>query len=284
MIDHRIHTFLKLCELGNYRKTAEALNMTQPAVTQHIHFLEDLYGFKLFIYQDRKLSRTKEGEELEKHALATVYNDENFKKSARKPKKKRIAIGATKTIGEYAIEPAVLNLLANDKFQIELIIDNTKNLLSNLHDLKLDILLLEGYFNKNEYAHSHIKSEKLVGICSFDHPFANKSVAIEEIFSQHLIAREEGSGTRSIFQQTLKENGYSFDSFENISTISSFKLIEKAVLASMGISFVYQCIPDLSKDLATFTIQNIEMHHEFNFVHLKNDDVAEIIQLLKNDM
>lgn len=40
MIDYRVKTFLALCDFMNYRKTAQILNMTQPAVTQHIHFLE----------------------------------------------------------------------------------------------------------------------------------------------------------------------------------------------------------------------------------------------------
>ena len=43
MIDSRMETFLTLCRVMNYRKTAELLNMTQPAVTQHIHYLENHY-------------------------------------------------------------------------------------------------------------------------------------------------------------------------------------------------------------------------------------------------
>ncbi|HAJ15688.1 helix-turn-helix domain-containing protein [Sharpea azabuensis] len=39
MIDTRLKTFLMLCKIRNYRKTAEALHMTQPAVTQHIHYV-----------------------------------------------------------------------------------------------------------------------------------------------------------------------------------------------------------------------------------------------------
>ena len=43
MLDHRLQTFLTLCETGNYTKTAEILNMTQPAVSQHIRYLENHY-------------------------------------------------------------------------------------------------------------------------------------------------------------------------------------------------------------------------------------------------
>ena len=43
MLDFRIYTFLELCKTLSYTKTAEKLHMTQPAVTQHIKFLEELY-------------------------------------------------------------------------------------------------------------------------------------------------------------------------------------------------------------------------------------------------
>ena len=68
MIHTRMETFLTLCRLMNYRKTAEELNMTQPAVTQHIHYLEEYYGCKLFLYDRRSLKKTKEAELLKRYA------------------------------------------------------------------------------------------------------------------------------------------------------------------------------------------------------------------------
>ena len=53
MLDYRIYTFLTLCEKMNYTKTAEVLHITQPAVTQHIRWLEDQYRCRLFSYQER---------------------------------------------------------------------------------------------------------------------------------------------------------------------------------------------------------------------------------------
>lgn len=75
MIDNRILTFLTLCKDMNYRKAAEELNMTQPAVTQHIQYLEKEYGCKLFSYDKRVLTITNEGKELKKHAENIVYQD-----------------------------------------------------------------------------------------------------------------------------------------------------------------------------------------------------------------
>ena len=64
MLDFRINTFLTACQCMNYTKTAELLHITQPAVTQHIHFLEEYYQAKLFLYEGKKLKLTAAGEML----------------------------------------------------------------------------------------------------------------------------------------------------------------------------------------------------------------------------
>jgi electron transport complex protein RnfC len=68
MVDPRIETFLTLCKVMNYRKTAEILNMTQPAVTQHIHYLENLYRCKLFEYDRKTLTMTRQAKILKEYA------------------------------------------------------------------------------------------------------------------------------------------------------------------------------------------------------------------------
>ena len=62
MLDYRVLTFLALYDEMNYRRTAEKLNMTQPGVTQHIHYLENYYGVKLFEYNGKTLTKTKNAE------------------------------------------------------------------------------------------------------------------------------------------------------------------------------------------------------------------------------
>ena len=67
MLDYRVETFLILYDQMNYRKTAEILNMTQPGVTQHIHYLEHYYGVKLFRYDGRTLTRTRDAQRLKRY-------------------------------------------------------------------------------------------------------------------------------------------------------------------------------------------------------------------------
>ena len=75
MLDYRALTFLTLYEQMNYRRTAEKLNMTQPGVTQHIHYLESYYGVKLFAYNGRLLTRTKQAEQLKQYFESVLAED-----------------------------------------------------------------------------------------------------------------------------------------------------------------------------------------------------------------
>lgn len=48
MLDFRTETFLCVCRHMNFTKAASELGITQPAVSQHIHYLEDYYHARLF--------------------------------------------------------------------------------------------------------------------------------------------------------------------------------------------------------------------------------------------
>ena len=79
MLDHRIDTFLMLCNLMNYRKTAQTLELTQPAVTQQIHYLENRYGQKLFLYKNHRLVKTEAAKVLEQYARAAKLQEQSLR-------------------------------------------------------------------------------------------------------------------------------------------------------------------------------------------------------------
>ncbi len=281
MIDNKIETFLTLCDLMNYRKTAEALNMTQPAVTQHIHGLERRYGEKLFQYNGRTLSKTSFCFRLERHARSVVYNELLFCRQQLPQQRRRLAVGATKTIGDYLLDDMVLALLDDPQIEPTVIVENTHVLLGMLDNFQLDFVMLEGYFDKGIYGHRLMERQRLVGICGKNHPFAGRAVMLEELFGERLILREEGSGTRNIFQHFLQEKNYSLQQFSSQAVLSSFKLIELAVERGRGISFVYQPVGERNDGIATFELAEGEMVHEFNYVFLKNTGIAETIDRLQ---
>lgn len=270
MLDNRINTFIKLCDTMNYRKTAEFLNMTQPAVTQHIKYLEKEYNCKLFSYNYRKLSKTDEAIKLEKYARTMLKNEEDFKEKIESKSQEHIRVGATKTIGNYVIIDYVKKYLLKEGNTLTLIIDNTANLLNMIDNNMLDFAIIEGNFDKSYYHYSLFRCERFVGICNKNHSFADKRISIDKIFDETIIVREVGSGTRDIIEQELRKNSYSLSNFEKQICISSFDVIKDLVKSNFGISFVYESVAKSDEMIAIFELADKEIYREFNVVSLNN--------------
>lgn len=278
MIDFRITTFLTLCETMNYRITAEKLNMTQPAVTQHIQYLEKYYGCKLFLYNGKTLSKTKEASILEHYSYANSYNEHELVASLSKPSICHLKIGATKTIGEFVIAKNVTNFLKDNNNNLSLIVDNTMNLLHFLDSGNIDFAVIEGFFDKKIYDYELFRYESFVGICSPSHHFAGKEVDFDDLLLESLILRELGSGTRDVFEQILYENNFSIDSFRKVICINNFSLILNLVSNNIGISFVYETIAKNTKNISMFTLKNKSIVREFNYIYLKNTSAKDKLQ------
>ncbi len=275
MLDYRIDTFLTLYEQMNYRKTAEILNMTQPGVTQHVHYLEDFYGVKLFIYDGRHLVRTEQAEKLKCHFTSVRAAENSLKEGFVQTNTVHLRVGATKTIGEFVIMPAVCGFLLEENHVLDLTVDNTEKLLAMLSRGDLDFAIIEGVFDKEKYPHRLFMKEQFVGICGKDHPFAGKTVSLEEAFREKLIVREKGSGTRMLLQQAVFDRGYSLDSFHSCSSVSNFRVICELVATNGAITFAYEPIAHCREDLSTFLVADMQIQGEFNFV-FTNAQVARI--------
>ena len=274
MLDYRVLTFLTLYDEMNYRRTAEKLNMTQPGVTQHIHYLENYYGVKLFEYDGRTLSKTKQAEQLKRHFESVRAEEISLKEDFVQADRLHLRVGATKTIGEFVIVPEVRKFLLHGNHCLDLVVDNTENLLAMLSRGELDFAVIEGVFDKERYPHHLFRKERFVGICGRHHPFAGQTVSLAEIFREGLIVRERGSGTRRLLEQAIADRGYSLDSFHSCSSISNFSVICELVAKNGAITFAYEPIANSWDDLATFTVDGMKIQGEFNFVYT-NEKVAK---------
>lgn len=268
MIDSRIKTFLTLCRVMNYRKTAEILNMTQPAVTQHIHYIEEEYGCRLFIYDRRSLKMTPEAEILKKYAENVIYQDKKLRCELTQNDRVMLSVGATKTIGEYVISEHISSFLSNPNNSISINVDNTENLILLLSEGKIDFALIEGFFDRSRFASKLYRNEPFVGLCGANHPFADRIVSLDEIWNEHLILREEGSGTRNILAQLLSVRNHTFNEFRQITTVNSFGLITSLLENNNCITFAYRAVGECNKALAEFRVKGFDIAREFNYIYL----------------
>ncbi len=284
-MDSKLQTFLVLCRLMNYRMTSEELHLTQPAVTKQIQSLERMYNTKLFVYDGKRLQKTKDCQILEAYAQSLQHNYEEIKKALSGKQEIFIRIGATKTIGDYVIGNYILKYLEDPNHNLSLLVDNTEHLLRLLDSSQIDFALIEGLFSKQKYEYQLLRKESFVGICSKNHRFCGKKVSIQELLNETIIVREVGSGTRDILEHELRMQGYDVQDFRRVIDISSFKLIRELVLEGVGISLLYQSVVDKDGRFGTFQVEDINLEHEFNIVYLKNTNAQKYVELfLKNNL
>ena len=280
MLDYRVLTFLTLYDEMNYRRTAEKLNMTQPGVTQHIHYLENYYGVKLFEYDGRILSRTKNAQRLKKYFDSVKAEETDIRESFAPTDTIHMTIGATKTIGEFVIVPEIRAFLQAPNHNLDLIIDNTENLLHMLEKSQIDFAVIEGVFDKAQYGYHLYKKEAFIGVCAKDHPFAGRTIPLGEVFREDIVVRESQSGTRMLLQNAITDRGFSLDSFRRCSSVNNFSVICDLVANNKAITFAYEPIAHCRDDLATFTVADMQIQGEFNFVYCNERVAKEKIRLL----
>lgn len=279
MLDTRLHTFLVLCETMNYTRAAEQLCITQPAVTHHVHFLEDHYGCRLFSYEGKTLRLTDAGLRLRELARSLAYNCDQVEQRMAAPEAVSLRVGATKTIGEYVIAPQVQRFLqAHPTARFSLLVENTQILLRELEGGRLDFALVEGFFDQEKYAAKMYRREAFLGVCAPTHRFAGRAVPFDELVQERLLVREAGSGTRAVFEQALRRRSRTLRSFPSLACISDFAMIKTLVRDGVGVSFLYAAVVErelAAGTLAQFTLEGEPLSGAFHFVCLKDNQFAD---------
>lgn len=291
MLDFRMETFLEVCKDMNFTKTARRLNMTQPAVSQHIHWLEEAYGTRLFSYQGKKMSLTPAGEML-KNFAATMSHDilllrEKMQESTRK--KRELKIGLTLTIAEFEAAKSMARYLnENETYSMLLSVGNTRELLKELEEGKIDFALVEGNFPRDIYHHQLYATEPYIAVCAADDPLSRGRHTIDELLGRRLVTREAGSGTRNILERYLEMKSLEVTDFSALVEAGSIGLIKQLVEYGCGITFLYRMAVKRELEegrLCEIKMDDMNITHDFTFIwregSIFHEDYQKIYQMLK---
>lgn len=280
MLDFRVDTFLTAAQTLNFTRTAEILNITQPAVSQHIKYMEKEYNVTLFEKSGKKLYLSDEGKILFE-ALTTVKLDEQKLKFQMKNavNQRTLKFGVTMTVGEFIMPDILAEYISRHQTQnITMEIANTEKLLNRLKSGTLDFAIVEGYFPQNEYDKLLFSREKYIGICSPDSSFSNDFHGADKLLSQNIITRESGSGTREVLEHALGERNLSLGDFHSVFEIGNLGTIKKLVKRNCGISFMYEAAVKeeiQKKELCHIQIVDFDITHDISFIWRKNSIYAE---------
>jgi DNA-binding transcriptional LysR family regulator len=273
----------------NFTKAAQVLCITQPAVSQHIKYLEKTYDTKFFEYEGKKINITKSGKIFYQTATTMKHDEEYLKEKIAEEKLgiTNLKFGATLTIGEFILPPKLHNYLNKNKnIKITMIVENTKELLCKLEHGEIDFALVEGYFIKSEYDYVIYSNEKYICVAGENYRLKKQPHVLEDLLEETLIIREKGSGTRDIFEKNLERQNLTLNDFSKVIEIGNINAIKQLVKNNNGITSLYEIAvkDELEKGtLKKIEVDDLQKNHNFYFIWRKNSAFESLYRELVNE-
>lgn len=286
MLDSKVFTFLKVAEYKNYTKAALELNLTQPAVSQHIKKLEEYYKCTLIEIKGKSVSLTPQGEALYNYANFQIANENQLINQLKKVKTP-IKIGSTLSIADYYLPPYLSYYMSKSEEIISVTVKNTKAIIEMLLNNELYCAFIEGIFDKSIFNFYEFSNTRFLPVARKGHPLEKKEANILDIHNYPLILREEGSGTREIYQNYLYQNNDSILSASKVYEISSFGVIKKVLSNSDAISFMYEEVAkqEVEKgELCFLNIKNFSIKRPLYFIYPENSLMKEKNEMFYKDI
>ena len=264
-----LRSFHAVATHGSFTRAAEALHITQPTLSGQVKELEERYGLKLFIRHGRHIELTDIGKSalvITRQMFRHEIDVEQLFLSARALTTGKLLVAAD---APYIVTP----LLAQFQrlypgIQIAIQYGNSSQLMAWLESRRCDIAFLPNIPEGDDRLFSiPLEPGRLVVFVNESHAWAERrSISMEELLGQRIILREQGSRTRSIFEDAVKRMG---GHLHEVMEITGREGVREAVAAGFGVGIVaeHELIADTR--LHTLQVSNAELIHAEFIICLK---------------
>lgn len=243
MADRRLQVFHAVAKHLSFTRAADALFMTQPAVTFQIKQLEEQYNTRLFERRHGGISLTPAGELVLGYAeriLALSDKMETRLGEMTGEMRGPLLVGAATTIAEFML-PRVLgefNALY-PQVRARLIVANSESIESRVAEHTLDVGLIETPAKLSGVTCEVCCDDELQVICAPDYPLAGQSsVSPRTLLDYEYISREPGSGTREVVDAYFGEHHVAVDSLKLQMELGSPEALKGVVATGLGFAIV----------------------------------------------
>ncbi|RXZ77032.1 LysR family transcriptional regulator [Paenibacillaceae bacterium] len=275
---HQLHIFYTVADKGSFSAAAQALHMTQPAVTMQVQSLEDYFGTKLLLRSTKRIELTEAGSALmpfAQRSIALIRETDATMSKFTSQLKGRLQLGASLTIGEYIL-PRLLGPFGQEypHIAISMKVMNTAQIMEEILNHHLNFGLIEAPVNHPDMHMEAVMSDELKLIVPAFHPLAEADeVSLHDVMKYPVVLREQGSGTRQVMEEELRNKQIDPSSLKIVMELGSTGAVKSAVEAGLGVSFV--SASSVKHEVAlglikTISISDVRFKRQFYSIYLKS--------------
>lgn len=276
MLDFRVFSFLSVCKHLSYTKAAQELNLTQPAITQHIQYLQTHYQVKFFIRENNQLQLTPEGE-LFRNAMIT------FRQSEHKLEEDlvnlslnrfNVRFGSVFAIAEEDL-PEHLSAYVKHypKRNIQMTVDDTEHLLRELDSGNIHFAIVEDIgFDKSGYDILPWTTGDFICCCSSERQIPEGPLYLKDLFHEPLIIHSSELKKDNMVLKSLHDHNVYLSCFNHIFEVGNVSVIRQMLLKNTGICFLSKKIveSELKNGLVKqIPLEDYQASHRFLFIWRK---------------
>ena len=243
MADRRLQVFHAVAKHLSFTKAAEALFMTQPAVTFQIRQLEEHFNTRLFDRAHGRIALTPAGQ------VALEYAERILGMSAELDTRLKeisghvagpLLIGASTTIAEFLLPQILGEFKARYPAVVpRLFVANSEAVQDRVAERALDLGFIEGDSHLPSLVTDVCCDDELQVVCAPAHPLAKLKSATPKALTEHsYISREPGSGTREVIDHYLQKAGVSPDAMQVVMELGSPEALKGLVATGLGFAIM----------------------------------------------
>lgn len=271
-----IRTFIMVADLKSFTNAAEALFMTQPAVSCQIKSLEENLGIPLIERNDKRIELTDAGKVFYREAkeIMVVYRRawevmDEFKGL----KRGNLALGASTIPGEYVMPRYIGAFLRKyPGITMSLTVQDTGSVLDLLLDRKIDLGLVGAQVELDTVEFKPFLRDELVLIASASSDLP-ETITSRELPRLEFIARERNSGTRMVLKKIFASHGIAEHDLDITMELGSTQAVITAVGANLGVGFVSKWAVETAIKagiVKKIIISDMNLERDLYIVTLKN--------------
>ncbi|MBX9739520.1 MAG: LysR family transcriptional regulator [Beijerinckiaceae bacterium] len=230
-----LEAFISIADLGNFRRAASHLNLSQTAISHRVRKLEDSLGVQLFTRTSRQVSLTQAGADLlprSRELLAEVEQHLDHIRERNRDREDRIALACLPTIAFQVLPPVVARFQKLHPRASLRVHDNSATeigelVASGVAEFGITILAA----NRWDLAAEALLTEDYLLVCPRDHKLARKaSVSWADLDGFPLIRVSQQTANRIIVDEALGTRSERLKwTYEVQHTMTAFMLVRQGV-------------------------------------------------------
>ncbi len=277
----QLEAFVQVAEGGSFSKAAKELFLTQPTISAHIASLEKELGVRLFVRNTKEVGLSDDGKDLYKYARQIVDLEKKIEErfGEKDSGEKHCVTIAASTIPAQYLLPKIL-IRFNEKHpeeQIKIIETDSTKVVTQIVEHMADVGFTGTVLEKKHCKYIPFYKDELVIITpnteKYQKLMQESPNDIRWLLKEHVIMREEGSGTRKEAKKQLKRAGVNPSELDIIASIENQETIKKSVRQGMGVSVLSRlATKDETRDgyVLAFPIPKSDDGRDINLVYNKN--------------